>query len=121
MGVRISELPQISDQDISVDDIFPVVDNPAGGNKATKRLTLANLFSVAPVKSVAGKTDGAITLSSADLTDGPSIGMIKTINGLATANVSLGSANLTDSNNIALISNIGNVSIFNQAFNTSKQ
>jgi len=120
MGVRISELPKINESDITIDDIFPVVDNPDGGTKATKSLSVSDLFAVAPVKSVAGKTNGEITLSSEDLTDGSSIGMIKTVNGFSGTNVSLGSANLTDSQDIALNSAIGSVSIFNQAFNNSK-
>ena len=89
--VKITDLPGIGIMHITGDDIFPVVDAPDGGVPMTKKLTVANLFEVAPVKSVAGKTDGDITLASGDL---------------------------DNSSDISLISNLGTVSIFSTAFST---
>ena len=66
-NVKITELPAIGDLDITSDDIFPVVDAPEGGVPVTKKLSVAKLFNTAPVKSVAGKTNGDITLDSSDL------------------------------------------------------
>lgn len=88
--VKITELPGIGVPQITGDDIFPVVDAPDGGVPITKKLTVSNLFEVAPVKSVAGKNDGDITLDSTDL---------------------------TNSSDITLNSALGSVSIFNSAFN----
>ena len=87
--VKITDLPDIGIMHVTGDDIFPVVDAPGGGVPTTKKLTVSNLFEVAPVKSVAGKEDGDITLDSNDL---------------------------TNSADITLNSTLGSVSIFNSAF-----
>ena len=77
--VKITELPSIGDLDITPDDIFPVVDAPQGAVPVTKALSVNALFEKAPVTSVAGKSGGAVTLGSADLTNADDVALLSVL------------------------------------------
>ena len=61
---KISDLTALGTAPAS-DDILPITD--VSGVPQTKKVTITNLMSAAPVQSVAGRT-GAVTLASGDIT-----------------------------------------------------
>jgi len=117
--IKISELPLIQLSEIDDEDFVPVVDVPPLGTSRTKRMRVVDLFSKAPVKSVAGKT-GEITLSSDDLSDGGSLGGIKSINGVnpdADDKVTLAVSDLNGTNLFVSRASLGNISGFTSEYN----
>lgn len=118
-NVKITQLTPQGQTDVTGDDVLPIVDAPGGGVPVTKKVTISDLLTQAPVQSVAGK-QGALTLSSQDLTDGANLGLIQSVNG-QTGAVSLASGNLSNSTDIALLSNLGTHSDFVTQFNLSLQ
>ena len=117
MSVKISQLPEITANELSLDDVVPIVDLNPLGTPRTKRADLTALFTKAPVKSVNGLATGDVSLASTNLTDASTIGRILNINGFSTGDVSLGSSHLSDSSDIALHSNLGTTSAFTTEYN----
>lgn len=117
MSIKISELPTITSNELSNDDVVPIVDLNPGGTPRTKKASLTDLFTRAPVKSINGITTGDVSLASTNLTDASTIGRILNINGYSLGNVSLGSGDLTNSANIALHTKLGSVSQFTSEYN----
>jgi hypothetical protein len=118
MAVKISELPVITPEQLSDDDVIPIVDLNPLGTPRTKRINLTGLFTKAPVKSVNGLSSGDISLASTDLTDSSTIGRILSVNGKSGEQVSLGSGDLNDSTDIVLKSNLGTIDGFTNEYNS---